>query len=56
MPAEMRAQEVDKEHWVKRGVAVFKGPNCEPYYDAFKELRWVPDLDFAAPQDAPKKP
>ncbi len=42
--------------WVKRGVAVFKGPNCEPYYDAFKELRWVPDLDFAAPQDAPKKP
>ena len=42
--------------WVKRGVAVFKAPNCEPYYDAFKELRWVPDLDFAAPQDAPKQP
>lgn len=40
--------------WVKRGVAVFKGPSCEPYYDAFKELRWVPDLDFAAPKDAPK--
>jgi tetratricopeptide (TPR) repeat protein len=42
--------------WVKRGVAVFKAPNCEPYYDAFKELRWVPDLDFAAPKDEPKKP
>ncbi len=42
--------------WVKRGVAVFKAPSCEPYYDAFKELRWVPDLDFAAPQDEPKKP
>ncbi|MHB1081491.1 MAG: tetratricopeptide repeat protein [Prosthecobacter sp.] len=42
--------------WVKRGVAVFKGPSCEPYYDAFKELRWVPDLDFATPLDAPKKP
>ncbi|MDB6006438.1 MAG: hypothetical protein JWR15_3425 [Prosthecobacter sp.] len=40
--------------WVKRGVAVFKGPKCEPYYDAFKELRWVPDLDFSAQQDAPK--
>ncbi len=42
--------------WVKRGVAVFKAPNCEPYYDAFKELRWVPDLDFATPPDAAKKP
>jgi tetratricopeptide (TPR) repeat protein len=40
--------------WVKRGVAAFKAPNCEPYYDAFKELRWVPDLDFATPPDAPK--
>lgn len=42
--------------WIKRGVAVFKGPACEPYYDAFKELRWVPDLDFAPPADEPKKP
>jgi tetratricopeptide (TPR) repeat protein len=42
--------------WVKRGVAVFKGPKCEPYYDAFKELRWVPDLDLAAPQGEPQKP
>lgn len=42
--------------WVKRGVAAFKAPNCEPYYDAFKELRWVPDLDFAAPKDEPKQP
>lgn len=42
--------------WVKRGVAVFKAPNCEPYYDAFKELRWVPDLDFAPEKDATKKP
>lgn len=42
--------------WVKRGVAAFKAPNCEPYYDAFKELRWVPDLDFATPPDAPVKP
>ncbi len=42
--------------WIKRGVAVFKAPSCEPYYDAFKELRWVPDLDFAPPTDAPKKP
>lgn len=42
--------------WVQRGVAVFKGPNCEPYYDAFKELRWVPDMDLAAPKDAPKQP
>jgi tetratricopeptide (TPR) repeat protein len=42
--------------WIKRGVAVFKGPNCEPYYDAFKELRWVPDMDLAAPKDEPKQP
>lgn len=39
--------------WVKRGVAAFKAPNCETYYDAFKELRWVPDLDFATPPNAP---
>lgn len=42
--------------WVQRGVAVFKGPNCEPYYDAFKELRWVPDMDLSAGKDQPKKP
>ena len=42
--------------WVQRGVAIFKGPNSAPYFDAFKELRWVPDIDFAAPGDAPKQP
>ena len=42
--------------WIKRGVAVFKRPNCEPYYDAFKELRWVPDMDLAVPKDEPKQP
>ncbi len=42
--------------WVQRGVAVFKGPSCEPYYDAFKELRWVPDMDLNAPKDQPKQP
>jgi tetratricopeptide (TPR) repeat protein len=42
--------------WIKRGVAVFKAQKCEPYYDGFKELRWVPDLDFGTPPDAPKKP
>lgn len=42
--------------WVQRGVAVFKGPNCEPYYDAFKELRWVPDMDLNPSKDEPKKP
>jgi len=42
--------------WVQRGVAVFKGPACEPYYDAFKELRWVPDMDLNTPKDQPKKP
>jgi len=51
------AKDSDKgNEWIKRGVAVFKAPKCEPYYDAFKELRWVPDLDFGVPQDAPKKP
>lgn len=38
--------------WIQRGVAVFKGPNCEPYYDAFKELRWVPDVDLNPPKQA----
>ncbi len=42
--------------WVQRGVGVFKGPACEPYYDAFKELRWVPDMDLNAPKDQPKQP
>ncbi len=42
--------------WVQRGVAVFKGPACEPYYDAFKELRWVPDMDLSSTPEQPKKP
>lgn len=42
--------------WVQRGVAVFKGPNCEPYYDAFKELRWVPDMDLGKTGEQPKQP
>jgi len=42
--------------WVKRGVAAFKGPACEPYYDAFKELRWVPDVDLNTPKNPPKQP
>ncbi|MCB1276197.1 tetratricopeptide repeat protein [Prosthecobacter sp.] len=42
--------------WIQRGVAVFKAQRCEPYYDAFKELRWVPDMDLAAPKDEPKQP
>lgn len=43
--------------WVQRGVAVFKGPACEPYYDAFKELRWVPDMDLNPPKkDGDAKP
>ncbi len=42
--------------WIQRGVAVFKGPNCEPYYDAFKELRWVQDMDLGNTEDPVKKP
>lgn len=44
------------QEWVKRGVAAFKGPACEPYYDAFKELRWVPDMDLGGASEVPKKP
>lgn len=44
------------QEWVQRGVAAFKGPACEPYYDAFKELRWVPDMDLGgAAENQPKK-
>lgn len=44
------------QEWVQRGVAAFKGPACEPYFDAFKELRWVPDMDFGgAAENQPKK-
>lgn len=42
--------------WVQRGVAVFKAQPCEPYYDAFKELRWVPDMDLGAKTESPAKP
>lgn len=42
--------------WAQRGVGVFKGPACEPYFDAFKELRWVPDMDLGGQAEAPKKP
>ena len=44
------------QEWVQRGVGVFKGPACEPYYDAFKELRWVPDMDLGGTAEVPKKP
>lgn len=44
------------QEWVQRGVAAFKGPACEPYYDSFKELRWVPDMDFGGTTEVPKKP
>ncbi|MEZ5388041.1 MAG: tetratricopeptide repeat protein [Prosthecobacter sp.] len=42
--------------WVQRGVAVFKAPTCAPYFDAFKELRWVPDMDLGTADDKPKAP
>lgn len=42
--------------WVQRGVAVFKGPACAPYYDAFKELRWVADMDLGTAGETPKAP
>lgn len=42
--------------WVQRGVAVFKKAACEPYYDAFKELRWVPDMDLGKAEEQPKQP
>lgn len=44
------------QEWVQRGVAVFKRPACEPYYDSFKELRWVPDMDFGGAADLTTKP
>lgn len=44
------------QEWVQRGVAVFKGPNCEPYFDSFKELRWVPDMDMGGATEPSKKP
>ncbi|MFO1485819.1 MAG: tetratricopeptide repeat protein [Verrucomicrobiaceae bacterium] len=48
--------QIKAKEWIQRGVAVFKGPACEPYYDAFKELRWVPDMDLAPDQGQPKQP
>lgn len=42
--------------WVQRGVAVFKGPACAPYFDSFKELRWVPDMDLGTVGEPPKAP
>jgi len=42
--------------WVQRGVAVFKGEACAPYYDAFKELRWVADMDLGTVGEPPKAP
>lgn len=41
--------------WIKRGVSVFKGDACAPFYDSFKELRWVPDVDFGGQVDLPAK-
>lgn len=41
--------------WVKRGVSIFKGAVCEPFYDSFKELRWVPDVDFGGKVELPPK-
>lgn len=43
------------QEWVQRGVAAFKAGPCEPYYDSFKELRWVPDMDFGGATEVPQK-
>lgn len=46
------------QEWMLRATSIFKPHHTNPYLDAFKEMRWIPDVDFQALPDpsAEKKP
>ena len=39
------------QEWMLRATSIFKEQQIGPYVDAFKEMRWLPDVDYQALPD-----
>jgi Flp pilus assembly protein TadD len=39
------------QEWMLRATSIFKEQQIGPYIDAFKEMRWLPDVDYQALPD-----
>ncbi|MFM2166173.1 MAG: hypothetical protein RIS79_544 [Verrucomicrobiota bacterium] len=39
------------QEWMLRASSIFKEHQTGPYIDAFKEMRWIPDVDYQALPD-----
>jgi len=39
------------QEWMLRATSIFKEQQTGPYIDAFKEMRWIPDVDYQALPD-----
>jgi tetratricopeptide (TPR) repeat protein len=39
------------QEWMLRATSIFKEHQTGPYIDAFKEMRWIPDVDYQALPD-----
>ena len=39
------------QEWMLRATSIFKEHQIGPYIDAFKEMRWLPDVDYQALPD-----
>ncbi|MBK8040313.1 MAG: tetratricopeptide repeat protein [Verrucomicrobiaceae bacterium] len=39
------------QEWMLRATSIFKEQQTGPYIDAFKEMRWLPDVDYQALPD-----
>lgn len=39
------------QEWMLRATSLFKEQQTGPYIDAFKEMRWIPDVDYQALPD-----
>ena len=39
------------QEWMLRATSIFKEQQVGPYIDAFKEMRWLPDVDYQALPD-----
>lgn len=39
------------QEWMLRATSIFKEAQTGPYIDAFKEMRWIPDVDYQALPD-----
>ena len=47
----VRKDEKMAQEWMLRATSIFKDPQMGPYVDAFKEMRWIKDIDWEALPD-----